>query len=594
MFQKMRFQTKLFLTVSVLITVLLIASAMVLDQILLQNTRQTWDAANRQVFNSLLVAMQNHMEEMDEVTKNVHAAQVIQNAYRDITAGTSSNYFDTHPQARDQVFGALYTALGSRPLNGQLTVVSRFGDYVYADNSAGDIELRADQTTGLATVQWGLETDQYKRAFLPDTDPWHAAHEQMITLVRPLRDSYKTLGAIVYSQPITLLDTLCEDFLADTDTYIALIDQNNQLIYEYSPSNVPIALSDWYDSEKQAQGGRYDKGHMRIVIEPLDDTGWSLAQVRGLGTLSEQIRRVRMVLTLSYLVALICVLLMTNLLMRRLTVPLRRLRSQVDDISLDGSLLMCQTNENDEINALSDAISEMVTRFRTQNEHLLLARERDMQSSLNAMEAQLNSHFLYNTLAVIGAVGQMEGSATTPRLCAKLASLLRYSVDFNFKCVTLRDELNNVRDYLDIMAMRHTGQTDFVWELDPNAEQIEVPKLILQPIVENCFKHGFGNREGVKRIQIVSRCDDTRWSVTVRNNGEPPTREAIDGIYERFAAYRAELGRERLDARGVGTGFGLGNTVLRLYLFYKGEETFRIGTDGEETVVEIGGPIHAK
>ena len=98
-----------------------------------------------------------------------------------------------------------------------------------------------------------------------------------------------------------------------------------------------------------------------------------------------------------------------------------------------------------------------------------------MQSSLNAMEAQLNSHFLYNTLAVIGAVGQMEGSRTTPRLCAKLASLLRYSVDFNFKCVTLGDELQNVRDYLEIMGMRYAGQVDFVWELDETAEAITVP-----------------------------------------------------------------------------------------------------------------------
>lgn len=91
----------------------------------------------------------------------------------------------------------------------------------------------------------------------------------------------------------------------------------------------------------------------------------------------------------------------------------------MDRISLDGELLVQENAENNEINALSNAISEMVQRFREQNEHLLLARERDMQSSLNAMEAQLNSHFLYNTLAVIGAVGQMEGSRTTPRLCAK-------------------------------------------------------------------------------------------------------------------------------------------------------------------------------
>ena len=72
------------------------------------------------------------------------------------------------------------------------------------------------------------------------------------------------------------------------------------------------------------------------------------------------------------------------------------------------------------------------------------------------------------------------------------------------------------------------------------------------------------------------------------------TPETIDSIYTRFAQYREELSMGRLDARDIGTGFGLGNTVLRLFLFYKGDETFRIMIDGTETVVEIGGPIHER
>ncbi len=188
----------------------------------------------------------------------------------------------------------------------------------------------------------------------------------------------------------------------------------------------------------------------------------------------------------------------------------------------------------------------------------------------------------------------MEGSQTTPRLCAKLSNLLRYSLDFNFKSVTLRDEFSNVRDYLDIMAIRYAGKTDFNWDLDPTTDDIQVPKLILQPIVENCFKHGFDMKSGMRRIRIISRCDEQHWFVEVRNNGEPISQEARTKLYETFAQYRSEIqSQKRLDARNFGTGFGLGNTILRLFLFYKGEEIFCIDVDGEETVVKIGGPIYA-
>ncbi len=593
MFKKMRFQTKLFVVVSSMISVLLIASALIVSQIMLKNTRQNWDIANRQIFHSLSMALNSQIKSMDEIAKSIHASVELKNVYQEIPEH-EGNYFDRNPLARDRMMSTIYTALGSRPLNGRIAVVSRYGDYVYVDNQTGDIELNVHQVMAQETVRWGLETEDFLRVFLPETDPWHTTHEQLLTLARPLRTSYETLGVILYSIPLDELNDLCKQYLSNTDIYIALLGQNRKMFYEYSLDAAAIEQDAWYDADALAARDWYDKGHMRVIVQPLAGTDVFLAQVTGLNTLRRQIRRLQMVLLLSYLIAFIGVLLMTRCMISRLAAPLKDLRCQVDRISLDGELLVQENAENNEINALSNAISEMVQRFREQNEHLLLARERDMQSSLNAMEAQLNSHFLYNTLAVIGAVGQMEGSRTTPRLCAKLASLLRYSVDFNFKCVTLGDELQNVRDYLEIMGMRYAGQVDFVWELDETAEAITVPKLILQPIVENCFKHGFENHEGIKRIRIISRCDAVRWSVEVRNNGVPMTPEIIEGICQRFARYREELGRGRLDARAVGTGFGLGNTVLRLYLFYKGDETFRIATEGEETVVEIGGIIHAR
>lgn len=133
----------------------------------------------------------------------------LKNVYQEIPEH-EGNYFNRNPLARDRMMSTIYTALGSRPLNGRIAVVSRYGDYVYVDNQTGDIELNVHQVMAQETVRWGLETEDFLRVFLPETDPWHTTHEQLLTLARPLRTSYETLGVILYSIPLDELNDLCK------------------------------------------------------------------------------------------------------------------------------------------------------------------------------------------------------------------------------------------------------------------------------------------------------------------------------------------------------------------------------------------------
>ena len=592
MLRKMCLRTKLFLAVSSMLTILMLLFGLVLSRVILQNARKNWDTANQQGINTISANFSRALWDINEVSKHIHNTEDIHEVFHAIPQG-EGNYFDKHPLMRDRLLAELYAALGGRNLNGQIMVVSRYGDYIYVDNRPDDCTPSSAQVLEQKSVQWGLSTEDFMRIFLPDQDLLHETEEPMLTLARPLRTSWQTYGVILYSVPLEKFAGICGPYLKQSDSSIVLVDKNRKIFYEYTDGNLR-APEEWYVDNRIEAHTQYDKGRFCVTTLRLEETDAYLVQVSGLGSLREQLHRIQMILLLSYMVVQIFSLLSIDFVIKRLTMPLQQLRKEVDEISLDGVLLLPKDHENNEIQTLREAISEMVQRFREQNERLLLAREYDLKSRLNAMEAQLNSHFLYNTLAVIGAVGQMEGSRTAPRLCAKLAKLLRYSVDYNFKCVTLQDELDNVRDYLEIMGARYDGQTEFIWQISPQAAQIEVPKLILQPIVENCFKHSFHNQEGMKQIKIINQCDAERWSIEVRNNGEPMTPETIESIYQRFAQYREELSTGRLDAREIGTGFGLGNTVLRLFLFYKGDETFHISLEGQETVVKIGGPIHGR
>lgn len=592
----LKFQSRLFLVVALLITLLFIAAGTTFDYLNRRFTRQVWESAGQQTLRSITAETDRLLTEMDTASKDILASSAVLRIMRNLDGSGTGNYFDTHPREADQIASAIYSAAGSAPLTGQTTVVSRYGDYVYLDNRTGDYTPSRSAALALPEVRWGLFTDDYRRYFEPRPDDWHVGGESVLTLTRPLRDSYGTYGVILCTKPVSMLADIGRSYLAGNGAYLVLLDARGEPLFEFSPQGKAPSQQDWYDATRltATAPSQYYHNRSHVSFMPLETTGWRLVLVRDGAGLRAQITQFRITLGVICAVALLGMLLFADFLTRRLTVPLCRLRGRLDDLSLQGALSLPPPTENDEINALSDTISTMVQRFRVQNDHLLAARERELQSHLNAMEAQLDSHFLYNTLAVIGAIGQMEGSTSTPRLCAKLASLLRYSVDYHNRCVTLGDEIGNVRDYLTIMEMRYAGQTDFRWSVDAGAADIVIPKLILQPIVENCFKHGFADAEGMRRISITVQQDGTRWCVAVSNNGNPPTQTDIEGIYARFAQYQAEFGNGRLDARAQDSGFGLGNTVMRLHLFYKGEECFHMEVRNGETVVEIGGPIHAQ
>jgi signal transduction histidine kinase len=191
------------------------------------------------------------------------------------------------------------------------------------------------------------------------------------------------------------------------------------------------------------------------------------------------------------------------------------------------------------------------------------------EARLAALRAQLNPHFLFNTLHAVSALVERDPRGVR-RMIARLSELLRTTLEgADEPEVPLSQELAFLRRYLEIMQIRFQGRLEVDTRIAPDVEAALVPNLILQPLVENALEHGVDKRDAPGRIEIEARRDDERVRLTVRDNGPGLGAGTIEGV-------------------------GLTNTRARLEQLYGVEQSLELRSGDGGLVVEITLPFHTR
>ncbi len=194
-----------------------------------------------------------------------------------------------------------------------------------------------------------------------------------------------------------------------------------------------------------------------------------------------------------------------------------------------------------------------------------------MEARLKTLEAELHPHFLFNTLHAISSLVHSDPEAAD-RMISRLSDLLRLTFDrTGAKEVTLKEELEFLQKYLQIEQIRFQDRLSTSFDIDPDTLDAEVPRLILQPLVENAIKHGIAPRRGRGQVQISSRLDGRTISIEVRD----------DGVGLNSAA------RERIHG-----GVGLSNTRARLECLYGDAHSLEFTEGDGGLAVRMSFPLH--
>lgn len=259
-------------------------------------------------------------------------------------------------------------------------------------------------------------------------------------------------------------------------------------------------------------------------------------------------------------------------LSRKIVDPIDRICERLEAIG-KGSLLVCEPIQADveEVQILSYGIENMVQRLKWQIDRNTEQEKQRRRTELALLQAQINPHFLYNTLDTIVWLiesGEIDGAV---KMVASLSNYFRFSLSRGKNVITLQEEEQHIRSYLEIQQMRYRDLMDYEIDIPDRLKSFVLPKLTLQPLVENALYHGVKNRRCKGLIRLTGREEDNCVILEVRDDGRGMTQERLSGIRASLTDVKHE-------------GFGLRTVHQRIQILFGAdyglslESTPEIGT----------------
>lgn len=254
------------------------------------------------------------------------------------------------------------------------------------------------------------------------------------------------------------------------------------------------------------------------------------------------------------------------LLSRSITNPIGQLVYAARQVSLGNlSIEFPHFAKKDEIGILARTFRQMLRDIRklmAKNMESLKKDKLVKELELQALQSQINPHFLFNTLNVLSKLALIEGAEKTSDLTVSVSNLLRYNLRKLDQPVTLREEIDHANEYFTIQKARFRDRVTFLMEVDEEALEQLIPCLTLQPIIENAFVHGIEGMEEDAVIQLSVKKSGERVEVQISDNGAGMSEEV------RQSLLMADTKEEPAFSKGHTTGLGTRNVFKRLKLFY--------------------------
>lgn len=288
--------------------------------------------------------------------------------------------------------------------------------------------------------------------------------------------------------------------------------------------------------------------------------------------------------------------LLVSLLTSLIIKPLQNLAHAADEMAA-GNLEVeaVPVKSMDEIGILTVAFNQMVSSIRNyiRQTRENLIREQELRekellmeghlkdAQLKYLQAQIDPHFLFNTLNAGAQLAMMEGAEKTEELLDNTAAFFRYNVRRNKQEATIREEIDLVENYIYICKARFGDTFIFEKEIDESLVEQKIPSMIIQPLIENAFKYGIRDLEEMGRMELSIYRRGADIFISVWDNGAGMTQERIQQVLAGHADQTPNI------AQPESNGVGMWNVMERLRLYFDGEARFDINSEGPGTGTEV-------
>lgn len=370
------------------------------------------------------------------------------------------------------------------------------------------------------------------------------------------------------------LEEVLDEVTLGNGGYIYLMDSNGDIIWH--PKFELIASGRVKENNLVAAG--YDDGsreeifngtRQTVVTKTVGYTGWKLVGViKGTG-ISLNMLKTRLFIVFVILLIIFIVILINSYISFRVTNPIRELEKSVKELeegNLDADIYMGGSYE---VQHLGKSVQDMKFRIKGLMQDIVSEHEEKRKSEFDSLQAQINPHFLYNTLDIIVWQIENEKQSEAVHTVTALARFFRLSLGKGKNIVTVKDEIDHVKNYLMIQHMRFKNKFDYEFDIAEDVLELPSLKLMLQPLVENAIYHGMEFMDGDGMIMVKAWRKEDELYLSVADNGLGMTEDKVEMI----------LTGKSTSGNGRGSGIGVKNVNERIKLYFG--EAYGLTIDSE-------------
>jgi len=585
-FSNAKFQTKLIVSFSLIIVLIILSFIFFLYNNIFIKIKNDITHNDQQLCIKISENMDTYIEKIDDITKKLISNNVVKNILEE--ANTSPASLNSYKRL---VYNRELAEITSDTIT--LTSFPLLNVYIFSENENYVFVYNQD-TSNLSLILNDPESNKLlnekQMVIFPVNGHLEGYHgEETISFVRAVFDiNGKKYGYVEVQDGYSGINKICN--INNTGEVIVINDRNQIIFSNLKDSDIGNSLME--KSRDQANGVFYDDDGNIFFYACSEYSGMTTFIRYDANALYSSLflleKVTYIVLGIVMLVSLALVYLFSKLLVK----PLRSLRDSVLQVSYKNMGLTADFTKNDEVIMLRDAFQHILDELKIAVEKEIISSKAEAKARLMALQAQISPHFIHNVLYTISISAQENRPQDVVDMCKQLSDMLRYTVDSRYQTVRLEDEIKCTSNYLSLQAKNYEDFLFYEINVDEKTKKVALPRLSLQPFVENAIQHGFKDKTPPYKVSLVTEMKGHRWSVSIIDNGKGIETDVADQIYKKINDNIADISlipEEKRNSPGM-FGMGIINSVLRLKIMYGDSFSFFIGINDEGgTTVRLEG-----
>ena len=338
--------------------------------------------------------------------------------------------------------------------------------------------------------------------------------------------------------------------MTNTDYGIYMLDQNGRIIYDIQQFSKDkewqqISLEQVMEEEKKQED-------YIVTKKKATENDWTAYLYRSSQSIQMEIERIMKDVIIGVILCICLSFLCIRIITNRTIKGIEQLKSNMESVEQGTLEMTVHSDSQDEIGELIRGFNKMLIRIKQLIEEVYESKIKQKEYEMRALQAQINPHFLYNSLSLINWIALEQNSEEISKITLAMSSFYRTALNKGNNILSLKDEIENMKSYLQIQLIMHDYEFDTEIQVEEGLEDYIVLNLILQPMVENAIDHGIDLKtDGRGKLIVTAKSDGDDILIVVEDNGIGMEQKIIDTILTQQSK-----------------GYGLRNVNERIKLYY--------------------------